>query len=254
MLGVRVQALSIAALNGLIARAVSEGSRIVIANHNLHSVYLYHRDEPMRRFYAAADYAHVDGMALVGLGRLLGHPLGREHRVTYVDWIRPLCREAATRGWRVFHLGSRPEVAERGAEVLRRELPTLELTTHHGFFDSSPDGAENRGVLDRIADFGANVLLVGMGMPRQERWILENLDRIRANAILPSGACMDYVAGAAPTPPRWMGRSGLEWLHRLASDPRRLASRYLWEPWFLLPLAARDVLSAHSRRDGGSSS
>jgi N-acetylglucosaminyldiphosphoundecaprenol N-acetyl-beta-D-mannosaminyltransferase len=86
--------------------------------------------------------------------------------------------------------------------------------------------------------------MVGMGMPRQELWIEANLDAIQAKIILATGAVLDYVAGVIPTPPRWSGPLGLEWAFRLAAEPRRLASRYLIEPWTLLRVIARDKLWA----------
>jgi N-acetylglucosaminyldiphosphoundecaprenol N-acetyl-beta-D-mannosaminyltransferase len=80
-----------------------------------------------------------------------------------------------------------------------------------------------------------------MGMPRQERWIEANLDAIQANVILATGAVLDYVARVIPTPPRWSGPLGLEWAFRLAAEPRRLASRYLIEPWTLVPTILRNL-------------
>lgn len=241
LLGVWINALTIPALNALIAEAVEHRQRWIIANHNLHSIYLYHHDPKMHAFYAKPDYTHVDGMALVLLGRLLNLPLTREHRVTYADWVSPLMAEAAQQSWRVFYLGSKPGVAERGAEILRNEYPGLQIVTADGYFDAIPGSTENQKVLELINTYQPNVLMVGMGMPRQEHWILDNLDSIHANAILPCGACMDYIAEAIPTPPRWMGRLGLEWLYRLLSEPRRLWKRYLLEPWFVANLFVREV-------------
>jgi N-acetylglucosaminyldiphosphoundecaprenol N-acetyl-beta-D-mannosaminyltransferase len=88
------------------------------------------------------------------------------------------------------------------------------------------------------------VLIVGMGMPRQQHWTLDNAERLAVNVVSTCGAALDYVAGAIPTPPRWAGRAGLEWACRLAAEPRRLASRYLVEPWGLAPC----VLQALARR------
>ncbi|OGF53198.1 MAG: glycosyl transferase [Candidatus Fraserbacteria bacterium RBG_16_55_9] len=241
LLGAQVDALTMEDLHALIAHAVAEGKRWIIANHNLHSIYLYHHDPKMGAFYARAHHVHVDGMSLVFLGKLLHLPLRREHRVTYVDWVRPLVAEAAHQGFRVFYLGSRPGVAEEGAKILRTEHPCLQMATHHGHFNTAPDSLENQHVLAAIRDYRPHILMVGMGMPRQEHWIVDHFEQIEANAILTAGACMDYVAGAVPVPPRWMGRLGLEWLYRLASEPRRLWRRYLIEPWFILRLFLRDV-------------
>jgi N-acetylglucosaminyldiphosphoundecaprenol N-acetyl-beta-D-mannosaminyltransferase len=87
-----------------------------------------------------------------------------------------------------------------------------------------------------------------MGMPRQEWWILDNLDRISANIVLQAGACFDYVAGEVPLPPRWMGQLGLEWLYRLVSEPGRLWRRYLVEPWSLLIPAGSDLFHRRAHR------
>jgi N-acetylglucosaminyldiphosphoundecaprenol N-acetyl-beta-D-mannosaminyltransferase len=134
----------------------------------------------------------------------------------------------------VFYLGSKPGVAERSAQTLREQYPTLQIATAHGYFDSNSGSAENQDVLDTINAYQPNLLMVGMGMPRQERWVLENRKHLSANAIVPSGALMDYLAGEIPTPPRWTGRFGVEWLYRLLCEPKRLAFRYLIEPWFVL--------------------
>ena len=243
LLDLDVDAVTMEDLHRVIASAVAGKERWIVAHHNTHSLYLAHRDPKMRELYSRAHCVHVDGMPLIFLGRLLGLGLRREHRVTYVDWLRPLLSFAARNGFRVFYLGSRPGVAEQAAVLLRAEIPGLYLATHHGHFGMETGGAENRRVLGEIERFDPDILMVGMGMPRQEHWIVDNLAGIHAHAILTSGACMDYVAGVMPTAPRWMGRLGFEWLFRLWSEPGRLWDRYLVEPWFVLGL-----LLTHMRR------
>jgi N-acetylglucosaminyldiphosphoundecaprenol N-acetyl-beta-D-mannosaminyltransferase len=245
LLGVEVDPLTIPELNARIAGAVVRGERLVVGGHNSHSVYLYHRDPAMRDFHARADVVRIDGMPLLLFARLLGCRLRREQRVTYMDWLNPLLNEARKGGWRLFYLGGKPGVAESAAGMLRAEFPGLIVEARHGYIGSSE--RENQVALDQINSFGAHVLMVGMGMPRQEHWILANLERVQANAILAVGACFDYVAGAIPTPPRWMGRTGLEWLYRLLSEPGRLWRRYLVEPWCLLPLAVKDLFERASK-------
>lgn len=159
----------------------------------------------------------------------------------------PLMEEAANKSWRIFYLGSKPGVAEQGAVILRRKFPGLKIACSHGYFDTSEESEENLTVIKAINDYKPHVLMVGMGMPRQEHWISQNLERIQPNAILTSGACLDYVAGAIPTPPRWMGRMGLEWLYRLLTEPTRLWRRYLLEPWFLGTLFLREIWSLSSQ-------
>jgi len=157
--------------------------------------------------------------------------------------------QAAQRGWRVFYLGSKPGVAERGAEILQQRFSGLQIATAHGYFDARPDSQENQAILAAINTYQPHVLMVGMSMPRQEHWVLDNLDRLRANAILPAGAAIDYVAGAVPTPPRWAGRWGLEWLFRLVAEPGRLWRRYFVEPWFVLMLVLSERFKLLSLAD-----
>ena len=234
LLGIKVNALTIGDLDALLEQAVYLKQRWIIGNHNLHSVYLFHQDLKMQGFYEKADYIHVDGMPLIMLGKLFRLPFQREHRVTYVDWTPHIIAQAAKHNWRIFYLGGKPGIAETGAKILRQQFPTLQITVAHGYFNPEPDGAENQTILAAIADYQPQVLMVGMSMPRQEHWILDNLEHLNANVILPAGAALDYIAGAVPTPPRWSGRVGLEWLFRLIAEPQRLWQRYLIEPLFLL--------------------
>jgi N-acetylglucosaminyldiphosphoundecaprenol N-acetyl-beta-D-mannosaminyltransferase len=247
-LGIRVGAYTRDDLNARIAQAVAAGERIVIANHNLNSVSLVRRDPRMRAFYESADVIHVDGMPLVPLGRALGMPLRRDHRVTYVDWVPALMAEAERAGWRVYYVGGRPGVADRAAAILRERHPRLVIEVRHGFFDHSPGCAESVAVLEEIGRFAPNVLMVGLGMPRQEHWVHAHRAALEANATLLAGAALDYVAGVVPTPPRWAGRWSLEWAFRLVAEPKRLGRRYLIEPWPVLGLFLREWLLMKGRR------
>jgi N-acetylglucosaminyldiphosphoundecaprenol N-acetyl-beta-D-mannosaminyltransferase len=243
LLGVRVHAMTIPDLNERIARAVTTRERCIVVSQNLHSVYLVHRDPTLRTMQDRASYVRIDGIPIVYAGRALGYPLRAAHRTGWMDWIDPFMAAARDQGWRVFYVGSKPGVADAGAEILRRRFPGLLLETHHGYFDAAPGAEESRHLVDRVDGFRADVLIVGMGMPRQERWILDHGLRAQAPVILTSGACMDYVAGALPTPPRWLGPIGMEWLHRLVNDPRQMWRRYLVEPWFSVGLLWRDLVT-----------
>lgn len=239
VMGVRVHPLSIPDLHGLIESAIADRGRVVIVSQNLHGVHVYHRDERVRELHERA-YVRIDGMPLVFWGRMLGHPVRREHRVTWVDWMPALMEKAIGSEWRIFYLGAPPGVAERGGELLRHMHPGLTLATHHGHF-GEVDGKASRELVRSINEWEPDVLMVGMGMPRQEHWVLQHMDGLEVPAILTCGAAIEYFAGAIATPPRWMGRLGLEWLYRLGSNPRRLWRRYLLEPWSLSGVMLRDL-------------
>jgi N-acetylglucosaminyldiphosphoundecaprenol N-acetyl-beta-D-mannosaminyltransferase len=226
----------------LAGSAIESCTRQIIGHHNLHGIYLWYHHPEMRNFYEAADYIHIDGMFLILLGNLVGFPLQRKHRGTSLDFFPLLASQAITRGWRIFYLGSRPGVAEKAADNLRGRFPGLQIRTHHGHFNAEKSGEDNQRVLAEIREYAPHILFVGMGMPRQEIWILENQKQIEANVIFPAGAFMDYMAGEIPTSPRWLAAIYLEWLYRLLSEPARLWRRYLVEPWFVFGQIAKYYL------------
>ena len=213
----------------------------VVANHNAHSLYLMKRSKDFKAFYADADLIQVDSTPMIAWGRMLGLPLEQKHRSTYLDWRDRFWALANARKWRVFYLGGAPGVAERACEKLSAEFPATTLACQNGYFDMTPEGAENQAVLARIKAFRPDIIFVGMGMPRQEAWIRQNRAALSSGVLFSVGAAYDYEGGAQIAAPRWMGRIGLEWLFRLVSQPGRLAFRYLVEPWSLVPLALEDL-------------
>ncbi|MCW5698918.1 MAG: WecB/TagA/CpsF family glycosyltransferase [Rhodospirillales bacterium] len=187
-------------------------------------------------------------MPIIALLRLIGAQATRQERVTWVDFIWPLLQRAQIRGWRVFWVGNTPEAMRNGLAVVRSRYPTLTIDGVDGYFDTTAGSEDNRGVIERMNDFGTDVCIVGMGTPRQESWVKENRSLIDAPVVLTAGACLEYVSGAVATPPRWMGRWGLEWSYRLFENPGRFARRYLVEPWALLGMLLLQSLGL--RRSG----
>lgn len=247
-LGIKIDLITPYRLLDLVSDCISSQRKIVIASHNLHSLCLHSGTpsdaESLRRFYDDTDYTLADGMSMVLLGRLMGHRISAQHRIAYNDWLPIMLPFAVDSGWRIFYLGSTPEAAAKGAEILLARYPEVQLKVRHGHFDARYQSASNAKVVAEISAYRPHILFVGMGMPRQERWIHENLNDLDANVILPSGATLDYIAGAKRMAPRWMGKLGLEWAFRLATEPRRLAFRYLAEPWGLLGSVLRNSLEA----------
>ncbi len=244
-LDIHVHAMHVEAFRAIVASIIHADEKSLIAHHNLHSLYLWHKEDEassgslIHDYYKRARYILIDGMSMVVLGRLYGHPIDRDSRIVYNQELPHMMALAAESGWRVFYLGSSDFVARLSGDLLRKQHPGLQLQTHHGFFTKDKDSSENHAILDSIAAFRPHILFVGMGMPIQEQWIEENFNSIRANVILSSGATLDYFAGTLPRPPAWIGQVGLEWAYRLMHDPRRLAFRYLAEPWLILKSVTR---------------
>lgn len=230
-----------------IQQAVRQGAKSLIANHNLHSLYLMQKRPELGAFYDKADLIEVDSTPLLAFSRALGLHSRGFHRCTYLDWRDHFWSVANRQGWRVLSVGGAPGVGDEAARRLKLRYPDADIAIHHGFFDARPGSSENAAVLDRITAFQPNILFVGMGMPRQELWIAENFERLPDCVILSVGAAFDYEAGVQSAAPRWMGRAGIEWAYRLLHDPKRLFVRYCVEPWTLLPLAVRDIRKARGR-------
>jgi N-acetylglucosaminyldiphosphoundecaprenol N-acetyl-beta-D-mannosaminyltransferase len=252
-LGIETDVVTKQELIDFVLQAIDEDRRVVIGNHNLHSIYLFHRHSRFREFYAIADRIFVDGMGAIALGRLYGARVGRRHRITFLDFEADLFSALGERGSRVYCLGARPGVPEKALAVFRARYPGLTISAHDGYFDVAAGSSENEAILAEIAGIRPHVLMVGMGMPRQEQWIAENYTRLQANVTMSLGGFMDFYGGGISVPPRWLGPVGLEWAYLFLVAPRRGARRYLLEPWSVGWQMAHDLLRQARRRKAGSS-
>jgi N-acetylglucosaminyldiphosphoundecaprenol N-acetyl-beta-D-mannosaminyltransferase len=227
---------------------VAEGRQALVANHNLNSMKLVREHAGMRRFYDQADMIELDSTPLIWFARLIGLHSRPLHRCTYLDWRDHFWSVANRLGWRVMYVGGAPGVAEAAVASVAARYPKAKLKARHGYFDMTAGSGENAAVVAEVEAFDPHILFVGMGMPRQEAWITQNLEALPDCVVFSVGAAFDYEAGVQKSAPRWMGKAGLEWLYRLALDPRRLARRYLYEPWALMPRILADVAQAAGRR------
>jgi len=240
LLGVEIHPLTLEGLNEMVSCSIKLNSKLIIVSQNLHSIYMFHKSKIMRDLHSIS-IKRIDGMSLIFIGKLYGYPVKREHRVTWVDWIKPLMELSASNSWKVYYLGGKPGTALTGFRILESEIPKLRYEVRHGYFNLEKEGYENLKIVQEINDYDTDILMVGMGMPRQEKWIKENLDKLKAKAILTCGAAIEYIAGEVSTPPRWMGRIGLEWLYRLIENPKRFWKRYIIEPWYIVFLLFKDI-------------
>ncbi len=209
-----------------IRQAIISSKKIMVSNVNIHALNLAYTLPWFRAFLNRSEIVFCDGFGVILGARLLGIRL--RHRNTPPDWLGALSRLCAQQGYTLYFLGGQPGVAARAAQKLTASAPGLQvLGCQHGYFDKSPTSPENESVLAEINRLRPDLLLVGFGMPAQERWLQENWQRLPVHAALPVGAAFDYVAGEVRRAPRWMTDHGLEWLGRLLIEPRRLWQRYL---------------------------
>jgi len=232
--GLRFHPLTKQQLLDEIFRGREPGERMVLGGANLHGLYVCHTDPEYDRLLQQPDtLVIVDGMPIVPMLRLLGHKVGRQHRTTWVDWFTDALARAEREGRSVFILGHTTKVLGEGLAKARARWPRLRIDGYHGYFSIDEGSLEAGPVIDRVNAFKPDILILGMGMPRQEQFAYRFGSRLNVPVIGLGGAAFAYFAGFEQTPPRWMGRLGLEWLYRLAGDPQRLAFRYLIEPALL---------------------
>jgi N-acetylglucosaminyldiphosphoundecaprenol N-acetyl-beta-D-mannosaminyltransferase len=180
----------------------------------------------LQRFVDQAALIVADGQPLIWFGPLFSAPM--PERVTGVDLVDELCARAAREGVGVYLLGATQDIVSRVAQRLQRANPTLKLTFADGYFGA----AEAPARAAAIAQSGAQILLVGMGVPRQEQFIEEHWDALGANGggigmAIGVGGSFDVLAGLRQRAPMWVQKIGMEWFYRLIQEPRRLFKRYL---------------------------
>ena len=242
VLGVGVDPLTMEELHAEIARLVRGRRPGLVLNVNAHCLNLCYEDRALRDALNGADVVFCDGAGVMLAARMLGGRIPA--RITYADWIWQLADCAAAEGFSLYLLGAREGVAQEAARRLRERYPLLRIVgVRHGYFDHSAGSAENEAVLQEINASAPDILLVGLGMPLQERWLTENRHMLDAGVALTCGAAFDYASRRLRRGPPLLTESGLEWLARLLLEPRRLWRRYLvGNPLFLLRVM-RQLLS-----------
>jgi N-acetylglucosaminyldiphosphoundecaprenol N-acetyl-beta-D-mannosaminyltransferase len=187
---------------------------------NASKVVMLEDDLRLREIVRDCRLVNADGMSIVWAGRLLGVPI--PERVAGIDLMERLLDLAAAETWPVFFLGARPEILENFVLRVRERYPKLPIAgSRDGYF------SDDEAVAREIASTGARLIFVGISSPRKEFFLARNMRHLGPSFAMGVGGSFDVWAGKTRRAPRWMRRTGLEWLHRLKSEPRRLWKRYL---------------------------
>lgn len=208
----------------------ASGACTTIQFINAHCINLVRRDPDYSKALEAADMLLPDGSGVAIAARLAGLPLGENLNGT--DLFPEICRHAAHHQQAIFLLGGRPGIAAGTACTMRSLYPSLQIAgTRHGFWTAN----EEDQVIEEINTSGAAILMVGLGVPLQEKWIARVRHRLIARVVMGVGGLFDYYSGAIPRAPLALRKAGYEWVWRLMQEPRRLFARYiLGNPLFLL--------------------
>jgi len=234
LFGIEFCGLNLEQTVAMFDQCARRGEGMVAFTANVDHVVRRRKDAEFAKYYQAADLVFADGVPVVWAAQLLRRPV---QRVPGIDLLYACLQLAAQAGRRCFFLGAKPETLARAIEVAESMFPDLKIRgSHHGYFsDSAP-------VLAEIERARPQFIFVGMGSPRQEKWIAENLGKISPAIILPVGGSFEVLAGERSRAPKLVQRMGMEWMWRMLQDPRRLWKRYLIEDLPFLGMLLRELV------------
>lgn len=219
-----------------------------VVTPNLDHAVLFQDREDLRAAYADASLTIADGQPLIWASRLLRKPL--PERVAGSDLVPRLFDDADRRGTEltVFLLGAAPGVGARAAEAIAKRWKHVRVVgVESPAIGFDKNETENDRLLTAIEQAAPDLLLVGLGAPKQELWIHRHRARIRAKAALGIGAVIDFLAGERQRAPIWMQRCGIEWLHRISQEPKRLGKRYAYDAWRFPALLFREAITGEAK-------
>ena len=225
ILGVGISIMSLEQAVESIERFIAIGGHHYVCLCNVHTVVTSRQNNEFRHIVNEADLALPDGMPLVWGARLLGY--NQRERVDGPALMLALCERSLVKNYSHFFYGGRNGVPELLAEKLMARFSGLNVAGCYSPLFRPLTSKEDKQVVKMINDSGADILWVGLGAPKQERWIADHLRRVNTPVMLGVGAAFDFHCGTLKRAPRWMRKSGLEWLFRLTQEPRRLWRRYV---------------------------
>lgn len=214
ILGVKIDRESMQETVARIQEAVEDCQPIQVITANPELIYAAGEDARLKQLINSAQVVTPDGVGVVWAAQRLGFPVAE--RVTGIDLVEALFPVASSQKWRVFFLGSEPGVAEAAARKVEEIHPGVIWQAEHGYFTREEEPA----LLQKIRDFKPDLLLVGLGAPRQEFWIFSHLNS--ATVTIGVGGSFDALAGVNKRAPKWIRDLRLEWLYRLLKQPQRL--------------------------------
>jgi len=224
LLGVNISVVGIRELLEFIVQRASAGHVALINNVNIQAMNVAESDQEFRNILNQSDVVFCDGFGVKAGAFLLGTKLGE--RMTPPDWIDRLLEKCVEHSLSVYALGDTLEEVNAFVRKVRGKFPSLKLVGHHhGFFDMH--GEENKEVIAEISACGADIVLVGMGMPRQEVWAFNARERLPKGVLIAAGALYRWYTGSQRRSPKWMTDHGLEWVGRLFLEPGRMWRRYI---------------------------
>ncbi len=225
ILGVNVSAINMSMALDMIENWIERQEPHYICVTSVHGIMESQKDERLRSIHNRAGLVTPDGMPLVWLSRFYGFK--HVERVYGPDLMLAVCKRSVSKGWKHFFYGGANGVPELLSETLQKRFPGLKVVGSYSppFRPLTPE--EDKEIVQMINNADPDIVWVGLSTPKQEHWMAEHRERLKAPVLIGVGAAFDFISGLKSQAPRWMQRGGLEWLFRLLTEPRRLWKRYL---------------------------
>ncbi len=231
LLGVGISAINMELALKMFEDWVGQRSRTYVCVTPAHAIMdCYHQPE-LRTIFNRSGMTTPDGMSVVWLLKWRGQR--RVERVYGPDLMRSVCNQSVQKGWRHYLYGGGPGVPEMLKTTLETQYPGLQIVGTYSPPFRPLTEKEDHEVVEQINAANPDIVWLGLSTPRQERWMSDHRERLNAPVLVGVGAAFDFISGRKPQAPRWMQRSGLEWLFRLATEPVRLWPRYRQYPLFV---------------------
>jgi N-acetylglucosaminyldiphosphoundecaprenol N-acetyl-beta-D-mannosaminyltransferase len=225
VLGIQVSATNLDETVETFARWIERGDRQLVCVTDMNSLLHARADEQLTKLFNTSGLTVPDGMPLVWAGRKAG--FARMDRVAGPDLLERVMAEAAERGWTQYFYGGSEGVAADLRDRFQERHPALKVVGVECPPFRPLTEAEDAEAVARMNEARPDIVWVGLGAPKQERWMAEHRDRLNATILIGVGAAFDFHTGRLDRAPRWMQRAGLEWSYRLYKEPRRLWRRYV---------------------------
>lgn len=211
------------------------GYHYVVTPNVAHIVSL-EKDIEFQKVYKDADLILTDGMPLIWISKLYKTPI--KEKVSGSDIFPLICAMAVEKEYKVFILGAAEGVAAKAAENLKNKCPGLQVVgTYSPPYGFEKDNNEVKKVVDIVNNANPHILFVGLGAPKQEKFIHKYKDQLKVPISLGIGAAIDFEAGNVKRAPKWMQKSGLEGFYRFAKEPKRMFKRVFIDDFKIFPLA-----------------
>ena len=221
-----VDSLNMAEVLDRIDKLIQIKKKSYVVTPNVDHIVQLEKDSELQKVYKNADLILADGKPLIWISNYYKTPI--KEKVSGSDLFPLLCEMAGKKGYKMFFLGAAEGVAARAATNLKKRYSNLEVAgVYSPPFGFEENEEEVEKILQMIIKSNVDILIVGLGAPKQEKFIFKYHDRLNVPISLGLGASLDFEAGNIKRAPKWMQKSGLEWLFRITQDPRRMFKRYI---------------------------